>query len=158
MENRWGGGNSKCACFAAPHAHGDRGDCGTLWVCGCQLFCTGYPPRHRPFAVAVPQNTLMLEATLAGEDHGCVGFVTGLNALEIPGRAARLNHGCNTLTQADIHTVPEREKGVGNHTQPFAPYTQVRHQLPDNFDEFWPSRKTELAGISMNPKLTPVTC
>ena len=98
----------------------------------------------------------MLEATLAGEDHGCVGFVTGLNALEIPGRAARLNHGCNTLTQADIHTVPEREKGVGNHTQPFAPYTQVRHQLPDNFDEFWPSRKNELAGISMNPKLIPV--
>ena len=33
---------------------------------------------------------------------------------------------------------------------------QARHQLPDDFDEFWTSRKNELAGISMNPKLIPV--
>jgi len=53
----------------------------------------------------------MFETALAGEDHGRLGFVAGLDALEIPVRAAWLNHGGNALTQADIHAIPEWEKG-----------------------------------------------
>ena len=63
----------------------------------------------------------MFKTALAGEDHGRVNFVTGFNALEITVRTARLNHGGNALAQADIHAIPEREKGVGNHTAPDDP-------------------------------------
>ncbi len=59
----------------------------------------------------------MLERALAGKHH-ChlgLGFVAGLDGLEIAHGAAGLEDGGDPLLDADIGAVAEGEEGIGDH-------------------------------------------
>ena len=59
----------------------------------------------------------MFEGSLAGEDHGHLGLclVAGLNGLEIPHGAARVDHGADSFFDAHVHAVPEGKERIRDH-------------------------------------------
>lgn len=61
------------------------------------------------------QALLMLERPLSGQHHRYSRLVASLDDFPVPHRTSRLDHCGDALTDSDIHAVPEREKGIGNH-------------------------------------------